>query len=155
MNIKIYTTSKYNDTRKLYSDGVIGYILSCSLNNEECRKGIGMKYTDTSMTRLEIHSILQPILAIADKSAEVVIYTDSKFVSDKINDGDLSRWAAEDFQYRANNDLWRMLYEELSHRNVKVVWVADKKMCPMMDDCGSLVYQAEEGKFGCVEDKIL
>lgn len=155
MNIKIYTTSKYNDSRKLYSDGVIGYILSCNLNGEEYRKGVGMKFVDTSMTRLEIHSILQPILAITDKSAEVIVYTDSKFVSSKINDGDLNGWVAEDFQYRANNDLWRMLCKELSHRNVKVVWVADKKMYPMMDDCSSLIYQANEGRFGCVKDEIL
>jgi ribonuclease HI len=64
------------------------------------------------------------------ENSQVTVFTDSKYVSEAINQNWISSWIKKDFKKVKNPDLWKRFINIYKKHNVKFVWVkghADNK----------------------------
>lgn len=68
----------------------------------------------TKTGRAEIHAILLALRAIKDKSATVIIHSDSQYCVKTIMLGWIDTWRMINYSGKANKDLWEQVYNEIS-----------------------------------------
>lgn len=81
---------------------------------------------DSTNNRMELKAVIEALRHLK-KSAEAVIYTDSKYVMDGITkwifNWKKNDWRTADRKPVKNADLWRELDAEVSQHQLKWVWV--------------------------------
>lgn len=69
-------------------------------------------FSNTKTGRCEIRALLIALQKIEDKSREIDIYSDSKYVVNGIEEGWAESWERDGWFGRTNSDLWKqVLYE--------------------------------------------
>lgn len=121
MNVKVYTDGSCKGNP---GPGGFGVYLSFS-DGEERRLSEG--YYKTTNNRMELLGFFTALeyLRVSKFRGEVVIYTDSKYISEAINKGWLTSWAQKGFFKRINADLWTKILDNLKHfgNRVRIEWV--------------------------------
>ncbi len=82
---------------------------------------------DTTNNRMELAAVIEALKAIKKSSAEITIYTDSKYVQNGIT-GWIHSWKKNNWRNSSkkpikNVDLWQQLDEESSKHNIDWQWV--------------------------------
>ena len=112
---------------QLYTDGACsgnpgpggwGAILVYNNNEKELSGGEKM----TTNNRMELLAVIRGLEAIKEPCA-VYVTTDSKYVTEAINQGWLKNWIKKDFKDRKNDDLWRQLIPFITKHNVYFTWI--------------------------------
>lgn len=122
---------KKNSIVEIYTDGAClgnpgrggwGAIL---LYNEHQKKISGHEKESTN-NRMELKAVIEALRHLK-KSAEAIIYTDSKYVMDGITkwifNWKKNSWRTADRKPVKNSDLWKELDEEVAKHKIKWVWV--------------------------------
>jgi ribonuclease HI len=96
------------------------------LNYQGKRKTLRGYAAETTNNRMELTAVIEGLRAL-NRSCEVEINTDSKYVMQGINEW-ISNWKRNGWKTAArkavkNSDLWRQLDEELSSHKVDWKWV--------------------------------
>ncbi len=83
---------------------------------------------DTTNNRMELTAVVEGLSAIKTKNVPVTVYTDSRYVSDAINQNWLTNWVKRKWrnsakQPVANRDLWEKLLELNQKYQPTYVWV--------------------------------
>lgn len=91
------------------------------------RKEISGGFKRTTNNRMELLAVIEG-LKLLKNGAEVVVYSDSKYVVDAINKGWLKKWAANRWMRNKrdkaeNSDLWKQVHKLLSKYKVEMRWV--------------------------------
>jgi len=81
---------------------------------------------ETTNNRMELKAVIESLKALK-KSSEVIIYTDSKYVQNGINEW-IHSWKINGWKNSAkkpvkNIDLWQELDEQVAKHNLQWVWV--------------------------------
>ena len=110
------------------------------------RKEISEGYAHTTNNRMELLAVIKGLEAIKWKNAHVVIYTDSKYVSEAVNQGWLFKWEKTSFKKKKNEDLWIAFLKIYRKHNVKIEWIKGHANSPENERCDKLAVKASRKK---------
>lgn len=116
------------DTIHIYTDGAAsgnpgpggyGIVMLWKQHRKEISEGFRL----TTNNRMELVSVIIALESIKKVNAEVIVYSDSKYVVDSINLNWLDNWQRTGFKKKANVDLWQRFLKIRNKHKVKFVWV--------------------------------
>jgi len=112
----------------LYTDGACsgnpgpgGYGLVLLFNGH--RKEMSQGFRKTTNNRMELLSVIIGLEAIKQKDYHVIIYSDSKYVVEAINQKWVFGWVKKGFKGKANADLWIRFLKVYNQSNHQFIWV--------------------------------
>lgn len=120
---------------QIYTDGACsgnpgpggyGIVLICGSNRKEVAGG----FRKTTNNRMELLAVIVALEMLKIEGSDVSIFTDSKYVSEAINQNWISGWVKKGFKKVKNPDLWTRFLKIYPKHKVKFVWVkghADNK----------------------------
>lgn len=132
---------------RIYTDGACsgnpgaggwGAILEYGENVKELSGGD----ISTTNNRMELTAVIEALKAL-NRPCEVIITTDSKYVSDSVNKGWLASWQRNGWRKSnkspvLNVDLWEQLLPLLETHNITFVWVKGHDGHPQNERCDKL-----------------
>ena len=81
----------------------------------------------TTNNRMELTGLIDGLRYALEHKPEditkIIIHTDSKYVSNPINCGWLTKWSKKEYANKKNSDLWRIVEELLCTFDIEVEWV--------------------------------
>lgn len=93
------------------------------------RKELSQGYRLTTNNRMELMAVVEALKAVKrHQRFNITIFTDSRLIVDAVNKNWLKSWVKNGWkksnkQAVLNQDLWKMLLEQLEHHNVEFRWV--------------------------------
>jgi len=94
------------------------------------RKEVSQGFRKTTNNRMELLAVIIGLELLKIEGSDVTVYTDSKYVSEAINQNWIEKWQNKDFKKVKNPDLWIRFLKIYPRHDVKFVWVkghADNK----------------------------
>ncbi|MFN7913373.1 MAG: ribonuclease HI [Bacteroidota bacterium] len=117
-----------HNTISLYTDGACsgnpgpgGYGLVLLFNGH--RKEMGQGFRKTTNNRMELLSVIVGLETIKQKELSVLIYSDSKYVVEAINQKWVFGWVKKEFKGKANADLWVRFLKIYNQNKHQFIWV--------------------------------
>lgn len=116
----IYCASLYDEKS---TQGVWGFK---TVLNDKTIKKIRRSSLNTKKNRLELISIANALFFIPDDS-DIKIICDSQFITNAINRGWYTKWAANKWYTRKNSklpniDVWQYLIEKIKVNRIEIRW---------------------------------
>ena len=102
------------------------------------RKTFSKGYFLTTNNRMELRAVVEALKKIKQSGYDVVVYSDSKYIVNAVNEGWLFNWEKKGFKNRKNPDLWREFLKQYRQHQVTFRWVkghkgiADNELCDQM-----------------------
>ena len=136
-----------NKTIRLYTDGAasgnpgpggFGSILLYG----KLRKEISEGYELTTNNRMELLAVIKGLETIKWQNAEVIVFTDSKYVADSVNKKWVFEWEQKQFKKRKNSDLWITFLKIYRKHNISFQWIKGHNSDPENERCDKLAVQA-------------
>jgi ribonuclease HI len=87
------------------------------------RKELSEGFRKTTNNRMELLAVIKGLEALKVINAEVLIYSDSKYVVDAVDKGWLWGWVKKGFKDKKNRDLWEQFIPLYKRNKVKFQWV--------------------------------
>lgn len=110
------------------------------------RKEIAEGYRLTTNNRMELLAVIRGLEALKRDDLKVKIYTDSRYVSDAVNQGWVFKWEAKRFKNKKNADLWQQFLELYRKYPVTFVWIKGHASIPENERCDRLAVEASHGE---------
>lgn len=116
------------NTIRIYTDGAasgnpgpggLGAVLLFGQKKKEISRGFRM----TTNNRMELLAVIIALEALKTNEYPIIIYSDSKYVTEAINQGWLFNWEKKQFDKKANPDLWIRFLPLYRKFKPKFVWV--------------------------------
>jgi ribonuclease HI len=94
---------------------------------DQQRKEISGGYRRTTNNRMELMAAIEGLRSLPERS-DVVLYTDSRYLTDAINLGWVNGWKKRNWRKSTkekvlNVDLWKALIQQLERHKVTIQWV--------------------------------
>lgn len=137
-NITIYT-----DGSSLGNPGPGGY--GTVMLSGQHRKELAQGFTKTTNNRMELLAVIVGLETIKAENANVLIYSDSKYVVDAVDKGWVFGWEKKRFKGKKNPDLWQRFLNIYPKHKVKFKWVKGHAGIPENERCDQLAVQAANG----------
>lgn len=112
----------------------------------DLRKEISEGFRLTTNNRMELLAVIRGLEAIRWDNSEVVVFSDSKYVTEAINQGWLFGWEKKGFKNKKNPDLWKKLLPLYRKHRVNFQWVKGHAGNVENSRCDELAVQASMGK---------
>ncbi len=135
MPIEIFTDGS---SRGNPGPGGYGVILRCGEHYKELSGG----FPETTNNRMELTAVIVGLEAVRRPNAEIILYSDSRYVVDSVNKGWVFGWERKRFEKRLNADLWIRFLEVYRRHRVRFVWVKGHADNPMNNRCDQLAVAA-------------
>ena len=132
---------------EIFTDG------ACSGNPGPGGYGVVMRYmgvekelsggaANTTNNRMELSAAIEGLAALKEKCA-VMLYSDSKYLVDAVNQGWARKWRANGWMRTKkdaaqNPDLWAKLLDLLERHEVEMIWVKGHAGHPENERCDRL-----------------
>jgi ribonuclease HI len=87
------------------------------------RKEISEGFRLTTNNRMELLSVIVALESLKKEGNQVVIYSDSKYVVDAVEQGWVFNWAKKGFAGKKNADLWTRFLKIYAKQKVRFIWV--------------------------------
>ena len=115
----------------------------------ENRKELSGGYRKTTNNRMELLAVIEG-LQLLNRSCEVTVFSDSKYIVDAINEGWARRWQANGWKRNRkdralNPDLWAKLLKLLDTHEVSLCWVKGHAGNPGNERADALAVAASQG----------
>jgi len=98
----------------------------------------------TTNNRMELLAVIKALEKIKNIDIDIIVFSDSKYVVDAVNQDWISGWKKRYFNKVKNPDLWRrfiVLYDKLQP---KFVWVKGHNGHPQNERCDQLAVAASQ-----------
>jgi len=106
------------------------------------RKEISEGYELTTNNRMELLAVIRGLQAIRWKNANVIIYTDSKYVSEAVNEKWIFDWEKKQFRKRKNSDLWKIFLKLFRQHAIEFRWIKGHNKNIENERCDRLAVEA-------------
>ncbi len=110
------------------------------------RKTLSGGYRETTNNRMELRAAIEGLKALRKSGYSVRIVTDSRYVSEAVEQGWLEKWAARGYRkasgFRENADLWIELRQLLNQQTVCFEWIEGHAGHPENEACDRLAVEA-------------
>lgn len=136
-----------NKTIIIYTDGAasgnpgpggLGVVMKLGKHRKEISEG----YLHTTNNRMELLAVIRGLEAVKWNNAEVKIYTDSKYVSEAVNQSWVFEWEKKSFKKKKNPDLWIKFLELYRKHNVEIIWIKGHANIAENERCDQLAVEA-------------
>lgn len=116
------------NTIRIYTDGAasgnpgpggLGAVLLFGPKKKELARGFRL----TTNNRMELLAVITALEALKTNAYPVEIYSDSKYVTEAINQGWLFNWEKKQFDKKANPDLWMRFLPLYRKYKPRFIWV--------------------------------
>jgi ribonuclease HI len=111
----------YTDGASSGNPGPGGYGTVLIYGKHRLEKSEGFRLTTNN--RMELMAVIVGLEALKIPGSNVVVYTDSKYVSDSVEKGWVFKWEATGFKKKKNRDLWLRFLKIYRQHKVRFVWV--------------------------------
>ncbi len=111
----------YTDGSSRGNPGPGGY--GAVLMSGQHRKELSDGFRKTTNNRMELLAVIIALETLKVLGSDVTVYTDSKYVSEAVNQKWLFGWQKKQFKKIKNPDLWKRFINIYSNHKVKFVWV--------------------------------
>ena len=140
-----------NPAVAIYTDG------ACELNpgpggwaallvSGGARRSLSGGYRRTTKNRMELVAVIEGLRALEGGGRTVRVVSDSKYVTEAVNQGWLDGWVRNGFRKskgtRENADLWLQLRELLARHAVTFEWIKGHAAHPENEECDRLAVAA-------------
>ena len=115
------------------------------LKYKELRKEFSEGFRLTTNNRMELLAVIVGLEALKKEGAQVLIYSDSKYVVDSVEKGWLFGWVKKGFKDKKNVDLWKRFLTVYKKHQVKFKWVKGHAGNIENERCDVLAVEAAEG----------
>lgn len=122
--------------------GGLGVVMIYGKHRKELSEG----YRLTTNNRMELLAVIRGLETLKRDDLKVKIYTDSKYVSEAVNQGWVFQWEAKRFKKKKNVDLWQQFLELYRKYAVTFIWVKGHASIPENERCDMLAVEASHGK---------
>ncbi len=110
------------------------------------RKEISQGYRKTTNNRMELLAVIIALEALKINGTIVNVYTDSKYVSEAINQNWIESWQSRGFIKVKNPDLWKRFIKIYSQHKVSFHWVKGHSTNVENNRCDHLAVEAALSK---------
>jgi len=121
--------------------GGLGVVMMYGKHRKELSEG----YELTTNNRMELLAVIRGLEALKRGDLNVKVYTDSKYVSDAVNQGWVFNWEVKRFKKKKNADLWQKFLELYRKYSVTFVWVKGHASIEENERCDKLAVEASYG----------
>ncbi|MCI6121207.1 MAG: ribonuclease HI [Lachnospiraceae bacterium] len=157
MQVKIYTDGAARGN----PDGPGGYgtvLEYVDSKGELHTKEISQGYQRTTNNRMELMAVIAGLEAL-NRSCEVELYSDSKYVVDAFNQHWIDGWMKKGWKRGKNEpvknvDLWKRLLKAKEPHHVTFIWVKGHDGHPQNERCDTLATTAADGNDLIVDEGI-
>jgi ribonuclease HI len=111
----------YTDGASSGNPGPGGYGVVMIYGRHRLEKSAGFRLTTNN--RMELTAVIEGLEALKIPGSRVVIYTDSKYVSDSVEKGWVFQWESKGFKKKKNTDLWKRFLKVYREHSVRFVWI--------------------------------
>jgi ribonuclease HI len=118
--------------------GGLGVVMMYGKHRREISEG----YRITTNNRMELLAVIRGLEALKRKDLKVKIYTDSKYVSEAVNQRWVFKWEARGFKKKKNVDLWQRFLELYRMYDITFIWVKGHADIPENERCDRLAVEA-------------
>ncbi|MBF13286.1 MAG: ribonuclease HI [Legionellales bacterium] len=143
----------------LYTDGAAsgnpgpgGYGLILEWEGTPFQKTHSQGFIYTTNNRMELRAVIKGLQMLKKAPLDVVVYTDSKYVSEAVNKKWVFGWEKNGFKNKKNSDLWIEFLEVFRKHNVKIEWVKGHNQHPQNEHCDKMAVKASKQTDRHIED---
>ena len=130
----------YTDGAASGNPGPGGYGVVLIYGKHRLEKSGGFKLTTNN--RMELMAVIVGLEALKIPNSKVVVYTDSKYVSDAVEKGWLFKWESTAFKNKKNPDLWMRFLKVYRQHSVRFVWIKGHSNIAENERCDRLAVEA-------------
>ncbi len=134
----------YTDGAASGNPGPGGYGVVLISGRHRLEKSEGFRLTTNN--RMELLAVITGLEALKIPGSKVVVYTDSRYVSDSVNKGWLFQWESKGFKKKKNPDLWIRFLKIYRKHDVRFVWIKGHSSNHENEICDRLAVEAAAGK---------
>jgi ribonuclease HI len=87
------------------------------------RKEISAGFAHTTNNRMELYSVIVALESIKKTGSDVIIYSDSKYVVDAVEQNWIFGWQKKGFNKVKNPDLWIRFIKIYNQHRIRFVWI--------------------------------
>jgi ribonuclease HI len=106
----------------------------------------------TTNNRMELLAVITGLEALKISNSKVVIYTDSKYVTDSVEKGWVFQWESKAFKKKKNPDLWIRFLKVYRKHKVRFIWIKGHSNITENEICDRLAVNAYSNG-NLIEDK--
>jgi ribonuclease HI len=138
---------------EIYTDGAAsgnpgpggyGVILRSGQHYKELSAGFRL----TTNNRMELLAVIVGLNSIKNPGADVMVFSDSKYVIDSVEKKWVFGWVKKGFKDKKNKDLWIRFLDVYKKHNVSFTWIKGHNAHPENERCDQLAVAASKSKTG-------
>jgi ribonuclease HI len=133
----------YTDGASRGNPGPGGYGIVMESGN--LKKEFAEGFKKTTNNRMELLAVIVALESLKRNNIVSVVYSDSKYVVDAVNQGWVFGWHKRGYKGKKNPDLWRRLLPLYQKFKPKFVWIKGHSNHPQNERCDTLAVQAALG----------
>jgi len=127
--------------------GGYGVVLISGKHRLELSEG----YRLTTNNRMELMAVIAGLETLKVPGSDVVVYTDSKYVADAVEQGWVFQWESKFFKKKKNPDLWVRFLRVYRNHKIKFTWIKGHDNNPENELCDRMAVEAS-GRKKLLED---
>ncbi len=130
----------YTDGASSGNPGPGGYGVVMISGRHRLEKSEGFRLTTNN--RMELLAVIAGLEALKISGSKVIVYTDSKYVADSVNNGWVFQWESKSFRKKKNADLWMRFLRIYRNHIVRFVWIKGHASNPENEICDRMAVEA-------------
>ena len=143
----------------LYTDGAArgnpgpgGYGLILEWEGTPYKKIYAQGFIHTTNNRMELKAVIKGLQLLKQSPLDVVVYTDSKYVSEAVEKKWVFGWEKKTFKNKKNADLWKEFLEQYRKHRVRMEWIKGHNQHPQNESCDKMAVEASKKTETQIED---
>lgn len=137
MKIEIFTDGACKG-----NPGKGGYGILMRVPDKNYQKTFAKGFWKTTNNRMELLAVIVALEQLKEPGHEIHIFTDSKYVSEAINQKWIFGWVKKGFAKVKNSDLWKRFYPLYKLHNPTFHWIKGHAGHPENELCDQLAVKA-------------
>ena len=143
----------------IYTDGACsgnpgpgGYGIVMEWVGKPYKKELSEGYIKTTNNRMELLAVIVALEQLKFDDLDITIFSDSKYVTDAVNQDWINTWKRRRFSNVKNPDLWRRFIKLYDVYKPKLVWIKGHNNHPQNERCDRLAVLASQKKDKLIDE---
>jgi ribonuclease HI len=132
----------YTDGSSRGNPGPGGYGIVMEWVGKSYQKEFSQGYRKTTNNRMELLAVIEALEKIKMDHVAITVYTDSKYVSDAVNQQWIQGWIRRKWKNVKNPDLWKRFIKAYNRTHPTLKWIKGHNNHPQNERCDKLAVQA-------------
>jgi ribonuclease HI len=143
----------------IYTDGACsgnpgpgGYGIVIEWVGKPYKKEYAQGFYKTTNNRMELLAVIMALEQIKFNDLEITVFSDSKYVTEAVNQNWITAWKRRRFANVKNPDLWRRFIRLYEKYHPKMIWIKGHNNHPQNDRCDQLAVLASQKKDKLIDE---